>query len=48
MVKFPACTHPVASACGFGMTGKADATQYSDHALGKNLDASICAPTFFG
>ena len=33
--------------CGFGMSGTADATQYSDHALGKNLDASLCSPSFF-
>ena len=39
--------HRCTSACGFGFTGKADATQYSDHALGKNLDVSLCAPDFF-
>lgn len=39
--------HRCSSVCGFGFTAGADATQYSDHALGKNLDASLCSPTFF-
>lgn len=39
--------HRCSSECGFGFTGTADATQYDDHALGKNLDASLCSPTFF-
>lgn len=39
--------HRCDKSCGFGMTGSADATQYSDHALGRNLDASLCSPTFF-
>lgn len=40
--------HLCDSRCGFGFRGKADATQYSDHALGRNLDESLCAPDFFG
>lgn len=38
--------HRCSASCGFG-SFQADATQYSDHALGKNLDASLCAPGFF-
>ena len=34
-------------ACGFECGGQADATQYTDQALGRSLDASICAPGFF-
>lgn len=35
--------------CGFlcGLPTRADATQFTDHALGRNLDASLCAPDFF-
>ena len=39
--------HLCSAACGFGDL-KADATQYSDHALGRNLDASLCSAGFFG
>lgn len=39
--------HRCTSACGYGFTGTADATQYDDHALGRNLDASLCAGSFF-
>lgn len=39
--------HRCNPACGFGFKDTADATQYSDHALGRNLDASLCAPDFF-
>lgn len=39
--------HRCSSKCGFGMWTTADATQWSDHALGRNLDASLCSPTFF-
>lgn len=39
--------HLCSAACGFGFTGEADATQYTDHALNRNLDASLCKPTFF-
>lgn len=38
------------STCGsnkFGFNDIADATQYWDHALGRNLDVSICSPSFF-
>jgi hypothetical protein len=38
--------HRCGPECGFGFTGKADATQYDDKALGKNLDASLCAGDF--
>lgn len=31
-----------------GLPTRADATQFTDHALGRNLDASLCAPDFFG
>lgn len=40
--------HLCSSACGFGFTGQADATQWTDRALGRNLDQSLCADTFFG
>lgn len=33
--------------CGYGMD-QADATQFTDHALGKSLDESIIADDFFG
>ena len=39
--------HRCSSSCGFGFWGTADATQYTDHALGRNLDASLCSPSFF-
>lgn len=39
--------HRCDSSCGFGFKSVADATQYSDKALGKNLDASLAGPTFF-
>lgn len=39
--------HLCTAACGFGFTGRADATQYTDKALGRSLDASYCAPSFF-
>lgn len=38
--------HRCTGACGFGMPGIADATQYTNKALGRTLDASLCAPTF--
>lgn len=40
--------HRCSPLCHFGFWTKADATQYTDHALGRNLDASLCAPDFFG
>lgn len=33
--------------CGNGFRDRADATQYTDKALGRNLDASLCSPGFF-
>lgn len=33
--------------CGFDFAGTADATQYTDRALARNLDASLCAANFF-
>ncbi len=38
--------HRCGPQCGFGLTTQADATQYTDKALGRNLDASLCAPRF--
>lgn len=38
--------HRCSPLCGFGFWTRADATQFTDHALGKNLDASLCAPDF--
>lgn len=39
--------HRCTAACGFGFQGVADATQYDNRALRRNLDASLCAPGFF-
>lgn len=39
--------HRCSHVCGFGFDDTADATQYTDHALNRNLDASLCAPDFF-
>lgn len=39
--------HLCSVACGFGFTGTADATQFTSHALARNLDASLCADSFF-
>lgn len=33
--------------CGFGMPTTADATQWTDRALGRSLDRSLCAESFF-
>ena len=38
--------HLCSSSCGYGDL-KADATQWTDKALGRNLDASLVTPTFF-
>lgn len=38
--------HRCSSACGYG-TLQADATQYANRALDKNLDASLCSSDFF-
>lgn len=40
--------HRCGPECGFGMPTRADATQYTDKALGKNLDASLCGGRFLG
>lgn len=39
--------HICTQACGNGFSGTADATQWSDHALGRNLDESLCSSSFF-
>jgi GH25 family lysozyme M1 (1,4-beta-N-acetylmuramidase) len=39
--------HRCTPICGLGFKSKADATQYTDKALGRNLDASLCSPAFF-
>ena len=39
--------HICTAACGFGFHGVADATQYTSKALGRTLDASKCAPSFW-
>lgn len=38
--------HRCSAACGFGFKGVADCTQFTDRALGLNLDANACIPTF--
>lgn len=38
--------HRCGPACGFGLATTADATQYTCTALGRNLDASLCAWSF--
>lgn len=40
--------HRCTSGCNVSFRDTADATQFTDRAKGKNLDASICSPTFFG
>jgi len=39
--------HLCSSKCYRGMPTTADATQYTDHALGRSLDASVVTPAFF-
>jgi hypothetical protein len=39
--------HRCNAGCGFDFLGEADATQWTDKALGRTLDASLCAPGFF-
>lgn len=39
--------HRCTSACGFGFSGKADATQWTDKALNRSLDETLCSPDFF-
>lgn len=38
--------HRCSPLCRFGLWTRANATQYTDKALGRNLDASLCAPDF--
>lgn len=38
--------HICSPKCGLGLKVTAAATQYTDKALGRNLDASYCSPTF--
>jgi len=39
--------HLCSPKCGFGIKVTAHATQYTDHALGRSLDESLCSPGFF-
>ena len=39
--------HLCSSRCYYGMPTTADATQYTDHALGRSLDESQVGPSFF-
>lgn len=39
--------HRCSKACGYGLQSTADATQWTDKALGRNLDESLCGPGFF-
>lgn len=34
--------------CGYGLPDESDATQWTDHSLGRNLDESLCSDSFFG
>ena len=38
--------HRCSPFCRFGMWTRADATQFTPRSLGRNLDASLCAPDF--
>ena len=40
--------HLCTARCGFGFRWTADATQWTDRALGRNLDESVCIDSFFG
>lgn len=40
--------HRCNAKCGFGLNATADATQFTDRALGRSLDESLCADNFFG
>ncbi|MFI5038676.1 MAG: hypothetical protein ACHQCG_01935 [Solirubrobacterales bacterium] len=40
--------HLCTAACGFGFRWTADATQWTDRALKRNLDESVCSDSFFG
>jgi hypothetical protein len=39
--------HVCTPACGFGFQATADATQWTDHSMGRNLDESLCDGSFF-
>jgi len=39
--------HVCTPACGFGFQTTADATQWTDHSQGRNLDESLCDGSFF-
>lgn len=39
--------HVCGPQCGFGIATTADATQWTDKALGRNLDQSLCARSFW-
>jgi hypothetical protein len=39
--------HRCGPECGFGFSGRADATQWTDKALGRNLDESLVDPSFW-
>jgi hypothetical protein len=39
--------HLCSSSCGFGFKSAADATQYTDRALGRSLDESVCRAGFW-
>ncbi|HEX4717863.1 MAG TPA: hypothetical protein VH300_04985 [Thermoleophilaceae bacterium] len=39
--------HRCSPACGFSFTTTADATQWTKHSLGRNLDESLCDDSFF-
>ena len=39
--------HFCSAKCGLGFTGRADATQWTDKALGRSLDETICDRHFF-
>lgn len=40
--------HLCGPGCGYGLTTTADATQWTDRSLGRNLDESLTAESFFG
>lgn len=40
--------HRCGPSCGFGVLTAADATQFTNRALGRNLDASLVSAAFFG
>jgi hypothetical protein len=44
---YDAHAHICTPACGFGMPTTADATQWTDHALERSLDESLCSGSFF-